>query len=202
MISLINGVVRSIATDRTVVEVGGVGLSVSITSQTGAQLYIGAPVQLFTSLVVREDSLTLFGFLDEESRSAFELVQTVSGIGPKVALAILGAHTPQSLAVAIAQEDIKAIEKVPGIGRKGAQRLILELKGKISDFGSSDHKQMHQPVWREQLTSALISLGFTAKDSDAAITAVVGQYADRGIDAQSVDISELLKAALQSGRRN
>lgn len=202
MISLINGVVRSISTDRTVVEVGGVGLSISITSQTGAQLNIGAPVQLFTSLVVREDSLTLFGFLDEESRAAFELVQTVSGIGPKVALAILGAHTPQSLAVAIAQEDVKAIEKVPGIGHKGAQRLILELKGKISDFGSSDHKQMHQPVWREQLTSALISLGFTAKDSDAAITAVVGQYADSGIDAQSVDISELLKAALQSGRRN
>jgi Holliday junction DNA helicase RuvA len=202
MISLINGVVRSLSTDRAVVEVGGVGLSVSITSQTGTQLNIGAPVQLFTSLVVREDSLTLFGFLDEESRSAFELVQTVSGIGPKVALAILGAHTPQSLAVAIAQEDIKAIEKVPGIGRKGAQRLILELKGKISDFGSSDHKQIHQPVWREQLASALVSLGFSAKDSDAAITAVVGQYADGGIDAQNVDISELLKAALQTGRRN
>ena len=201
MISLINGVVRSIASDRAVVEVGGVGLAVSLTSQTTSQLNLGAPVQLFTSLVVREDSLTLFGFLDEESRSAFELVQTVSGIGPKVALAILGAHTPQSLAVAIAQEDIKAIEKVPGIGRKGAQRLILELKGKISDFGSVDHKQIHQPVWREQLTSALISLGFTAKDSDSAITAVVSQYADSGVDAQNVDISELLKASLQSGRR-
>jgi Holliday junction DNA helicase RuvA len=201
MISLINGVVRSISSDRAVVEVGGVGLAVSLTSQTTSQLNLGAPVLLFTSLVVREDSLTLFGFLDEESRSAFELVQTVSGIGPKVALAILGAHTPQSLAVAIAQEDIKAIEKVPGIGRKGAQRLILELKGKISDFGSVDHKQIHQPVWREQLTSALISLGFTAKDSDSAITAVVSQYADNGIDAQNVDISELLKAALQSGRR-
>ena len=201
MISLINGVVRSIASDRAVVEVGGVGLAVSLTSQTTSQLNLGAPVQLFTSLVVREDSLTLFGFLDEESRSAFELVQTVSGIGPKVALAILGAHTPRSLAVAIAQEDIKAIEKVPGIGRKGAQRLILELKGKISDFGSVDHKQIHQPVWREQLTSALISLGFTAKDSDSAITAVVSQYADNGVDAQDVDISELLKAALQSGRR-
>lgn len=201
MISLINGVVRSISSDRAVVEVGGVGLAVSLTSQTTSQLNLGAPVQLFTSLVVREDSLTLFGFLDEESRSAFELVQTVSGIGPKVALAILGAHTPQSLAVAIAQEDIKAIEKVPGIGRKGAQRLILELKGKISDFGSVDHKQIHQPVWREQLTSALISLGFTAKDSDSAITAVVSQYADNGVDAQNVDISELLKAALQSGRR-
>lgn len=201
MISLINGIVRSISSDRAVVEVGGVGLAVSLTSQTTAQLNLGTSVQLFTSLVVREDSLTLFGFLDEESRSAFELVQTVSGIGPKVALAILGAHTPQSLAVAIAQEDIKAIEKVPGIGRKGAQRLILELKGKISDFGSVDHKQIHQPVWREQLTSALISLGFTAKDSDSAITAVVSQYADNGIDAQNVDISELLKAALQSGRR-
>ncbi len=201
MISLINGIVRSISSDRAVVEVGGVGLAVSLTSQTTSQLNLGAPVQLFTSLVVREDSLTLFGFLDEESRSAFELVQTVSGIGPKVALAILGAHTPQSLAVAIAQEDIKAIEKVPGIGRKGAQRLILELKGKISDFGSVDHKQIHQPVWREQLTSALISLGFTAKDSDSAITAVVSRYADNGMDAQDVDISELLKAALQSGRR-
>jgi Holliday junction DNA helicase RuvA len=201
MISLVNGIVRSISSDRAVVEVGGVGLSVSVTSTTTAQLNVGAPVQLFTTLVVREDSLTLYGFLDEESRSAFELVQTVSGIGPKVALAILGAHTPRSLAVAIAQEDIKAIEKVPGIGRKGAQRLILELKGKISDFGNADYKQMHQPVWREQLTSALISLGFTAKDSDAAITAVVSQYADGGIDAQNVDISELLKAALQSGRR-
>jgi Holliday junction DNA helicase RuvA len=201
MISLINGIVRSISSDRAIVEVGGVGLAVSLTSQTTAQLNLGTPVQLFTSLVVREDSLTLFGFLDEESRSAFELVQTVSGIGPKVALAILGAHTPQSLAVAIAQEDIKAIEKVPGIGRKGAQRLILELKGKISDFGSVNHKQIHQPVWREQLTSALISLGFTAKDSDSAISAVVSQYADNGIDAQNIDISELLKAALQSGRR-
>ena len=202
MISLINGVVRSITTERTIVEVGGVGLAVSITSQTSSQLNIGVPAQLFTSLVVREDSLTLFGFLDDESRSAFELVQTVSGIGPKVALAILGAHSPQSLAVAIAQEDIKAIEKVPGIGRKGAQRLILELKGKISDFGSSNHKQVHQPVWREQLTSALISLGFSAKDSDAAISAVIAQYADSGVDAQTVDISELLKAALQTGRRN
>ena len=202
MISLLNGVVRSISLDRAIIEVGGVGLSVSLTTATTSQLNLGTPVQLFTSLVVREDSLTLFGFLDEDSRAAFELVQTVSGIGPKVALAILGAHSPQTLAVAIAQEDIKAIEKVPGIGRKGAQRLILELKGKISDFGTSEHRQMHQPVWREQLTSALISLGFSAKDSDSAISAVVSQYADKGIDAQGVDISELLKAALQTGRRS
>lgn len=201
MISLLNGIVRSITTDRVVVEVGGIGLAVSITPTTSAQLNLGTPVQLFTSLVVREDSLTLFGFLDEESRSAFELVQTVSGIGPKVALAILGSHSPQSLAVAIAHEDIKAIEKVPGIGRKGAQRMILELKGKISDFGSAEHRQVHQPVWREQLTAALISLGFSSKDSDEAINSVISDCADKGIEAQTVDISELLKAALQSGRR-
>jgi len=202
MISLIGGIVRSVNIDRAVIEVGGVGLSVSITGRTSSQLHLGAATHLFTSLVVREDSLTLFGFLDEESRNTFELVQTVSGIGPKVALAIMGAHSADSLARAIAQEDIKAIEKVPGIGRKGAQRLILELKGKISDLGGADRVQGHQPIWREQLTSALVSLGFTAKDSDSAINEVSSTYAEAGVDAATVDLSELLKATLAQGRRS
>jgi Holliday junction DNA helicase RuvA len=202
MISLVNGVVRSIGSDKVVVEVGGVGLAVSVTSQTGSQLNIGVPVQLFTTLIVREDALTLFGFLDEESRSTFELVQTVTGIGPKVALAIMGSHSPQTLAAAIAQEDIAAIEKVPGIGRKGAQRLILELKGKITDFGNAPRSSHHQPVWREQLTSALVSLGFSAKDSDAAINSVVAEYAENGVEPTELELSELLKQALQSGRRS
>ena len=202
MISLINGVVRSIGRDKVIVEVGGVGLAVSVTTQTGSQLNVGVPVQLFTTLIVREDALTLFGFLDEESRSTFELVQTVTGIGPKVALAIMGSHSPQTLAAAIAQEDISAIEKVPGIGRKGAQRLILELKGKISDFGTSHKSAHHQPVWREQLTSALVSLGFTAKDSDAAINSVLADYAESGVEPSELELSELLKKALQSGRRS
>jgi Holliday junction DNA helicase RuvA len=201
MISLISGVVRSIATDKVIVEVSGVGLAVSVTTQTSSQLNIGVPVQLFTTLIVREDALTLFGFLDEESRSTFELVQTVTGIGPKVALAIMGSHSPQTLAAAIAQEDISAIEKVPGIGRKGAQRLILELKGKISDFGSGQKSSHHQPVWREQLTAALVSLGFTAKDSDSAINSVIAEYGETGIEPTEVELSELLKKALQSGRR-
>ena len=202
MISLINGVVRSIGNDKVVVEVGGVGLAVSVTMQTSSQLNVGVPVQLFTTLIVREDALTLFGFLDEESRSTFELVQTVTGIGPKVALAIMGSHSPQTLAAAIAQEDISAIEKVPGIGRKGAQRLILELKGKISDFGLRQKSAHHQPVWREQLTSALVSLGFTAKDSDAAINTVLADYAESGVEPSEAELSELLKKALQSGRRS
>jgi Holliday junction DNA helicase RuvA len=202
MISLVNGVVRSIGNEKIVVEVGGVGLAVSVTTQTGSQLNLGVPVQLFTTLIVREDALTLFGFLDEESRSTFELVQTVTGIGPKVALAIMGSHSPQTLATAIAQEDIAAIEKVPGIGRKGAQRLILELKGKITDFGNAPRSSHHQPVWREQLTSALVSLGFSAKDSDAAINSVVAEYAENGVEPTELELSELLKQALQSGRRS
>ena len=202
MISLVNGVVRSIGNEKIVVEVGGVGLAVSVTSQTGSQLNLGVPVQLFTTLIVREDALTLFGFLDEESRSTFELVQTVTGIGPKVALAIMGSHSPQTLATAIAQEDIAAIEKVPGIGRKGAQRLILELKGKITDFGNAPRSSHHQPVWREQLTAALVSLGFSAKDSDAAINSVVAEYAENGVEPTELELSELLKQALQSGRRS
>ena len=201
MISLVNGVVRSIGTDRAVIEVGGVGLSITITPTTSTLLNIGAPAQFYTSLVVREDSLTLFGFLDDEVRTLFELVQTVSGIGPKVAMSIVAALSPSQLGVAVAQEDISAIEKVPGIGRKGAQRLILELKGKLSDFGTGQTSAHHQPVWREQLASALISLGFSAKESDSAITNVVNQISEEGGDANSAELSDLLKRALQKGGR-
>jgi Holliday junction DNA helicase RuvA len=201
MISLVNGVVRSISLDKVIVEVGGVGLSLAVTQKTSAQLNIGVQVQLFTTLVVREDALTLYGFLEDGDRALFELVQTVSGIGPKVALSIVSALSPSQLAIAIAQEDISAIEKVPGIGRKGAQRLILELKGKLTDFGTSSKSDRHQPVWREQLTSALVSLGFNAKDSDAAISQVVARLSEDGIDAQNLDLSDLLKRALSQGGR-
>jgi len=200
MISLLNGTVRSIQSDRLVVEVGGIGLSVLVTPLTTTQVTLGSQVQLFTSLVVREDSLTLFGFVNEESRSLFELVQTVSGIGPKVALSILGALTPEDLGRAISQEDIGAIEKVPGIGRKGAQRMILELKGKLSDLSHVQQYKGHQPAWREQLSSALVSLGFSPKESDNAISVVVSELQADGIDASSVELSDLLKRTLASGK--
>ena len=200
MISLLSGTVRSIHSDRLVVEVGGFGLSVLVTPATTTQVSLGAQIQLFTSLVVREDSLTLFGFVNEESRSLFELVQTVSGIGPKVALSILGALTPEDLGRAISQEDISAIEKVPGIGRKGAQRMILELKGKLSDLSHVQLYKGHQPAWREQLSSALVSLGFSTKESDNAISVVVADLQGDGIDPSGVELSELLKRTLASGK--
>lgn len=200
MISLLSGNVRSIQSDRLVIEVGGFGLTVLVTPLTTTQVNLGSQIQLFTSLVVREDSLTLFGFVNEESRSLFELVQTVSGIGPKVALSILGALTPEDLGRAIAQEDIAAIEKVPGIGRKGAQRLILELKGKLSDLSHAQLYKGHQPAWREQLSSALVSLGFSPKESDGAISNVVATLQSDGVDASTLELSELLKLTLASGK--
>lgn len=200
MIALLSGTVRSISADRLVVETGGFGISVLVTSQTAQQSNLGAQIQLHTSLVVREDSLTLFGFVSEDAKSLFELVQTVSGIGPKVALSILGALTPEDLARAVSSDDIATIEKVPGIGRKGAQRIVLELKGKLIDLSGGKKYQPHQPVWREQLTSALVSLGFSPKESDSAITEVVSQLQEAGRQPQDTDLSELLKMSLASGR--
>jgi Holliday junction DNA helicase RuvA len=199
MIATLNGTVKFLTPDRTIIEIGGVGISVLINSHTSASLTVGAHAHLFTSLVVREDSLTLFGFSDEASRILFELVQTVSGIGPKVALSILGALTPSELAHAVNTENISAIEKVPGIGKKGAQRLILELKSKMNDFSHGSARTTHQPVWREQLTSALVSLGFSAKDSDNAINTVLSDVSQEEI--ARMELGELLKLALQSGKK-
>jgi len=199
MIATLSGTVKSLSPDRAIIEVGGVGMSVLINAHTSAAMTLGAHANLYTSLVVREDSLTLFGFSDDPSRVLFELVQTVSGIGPKVALSILGALTPSELAHAVNTENISAIEKVPGIGKKGAQRLILELKSKISDFSQGTYTRSHQPVWREQLTSALVSLGFSAKDSDDAINSVLSEISQEEI--AQIELGELLKLALQSGKK-
>ena len=201
MIATLTGEIKVISSDRAIVEVGGVGLSVNITQSAASHLNLGTTVTFHTSLVVREESLTLYGFLTAESKQLFEQVQTVSGIGPKVALSILGSLTPEELAAAIASENIAAIERVPGIGRKGAQRLILELKGKLSDLSDGGSVATHQPIWREQLTSALISLGFAPKDSDRAITTVVNELQGDGIEPSDLEMSELLKRALQSGGR-
>ena len=200
MISTINGTVRSIHSDRLVIEVGGVGLSVLVNASTSNGATMGTQVQLFTSLVVREDSLTLFGFSTDEARSLFELLQTVSGVGPKVALAILGVLTPEDLSRAIANEDLAALERTQGIGRKGAQRMILELTGKLSDLSIGSAYQQHVPAWRENLMGALVSLGFSPKDSDSAISVVVAQLSSEGIDPGSQPLSSLLKDALASGK--
>lgn len=200
MISFISGSVRAIHIDYVVVEVSGVGLKVLVNTTTSSNVTLGMHLHLFTTLVVREDSLTLFGFLSDEERTLFELVQTVSGIGPKVALSILGSLSPHELSRAIATEDISTIEQVPGIGRKGAQRMILELKGKLKDFSEAPRYNIHIPAWRESLSSALISLGFSPKESDTAITTLVSRLNSEGIEATSMSLSDLLKEALSQAR--
>lgn len=200
MIALLTGTIRTLTSDKAVLEVSGVGYSLSIHQRTSSHLSLGALVTLHTSLVVREDSMTLYGFASDEEREVFELLQTVSGIGPKVALAISGAMSPQELITAIATEDIARIEKVPGIGRKGVQRLILELKGKITHFGINEI-QLPPSLMREQLLNALTGLGFSARESDSAIAATFAYYVEQGKDPEQQDSAELLKRALQSGKR-
>ena len=200
MIASLFGRIRSLQTDRAIIDVGGVGLAVTITAATSSRLSVGNDAQLFTSLVVREDSFTLFGFFDEASRSLFDLVQTVSGIGPKVAMSILSVMSPEDLGSAIALENVAAIERVPGIGNKGAKRLILELKGKISHL-SSGSRHGHIPLWREQLSSALTSLGFSAKEADVAVGNLLIALQDEEIDPSTIELGELLKRALQKGTR-
>jgi Holliday junction DNA helicase RuvA len=200
MISQLTGTVRHLTTEKVVLEVGGVGYAISITPRTSTNIVMGSELTLATTLVVREDSLTLFGFLDPRDRDIYETLQTVTGIGPKVALAITGALTPDELASAIAQEDIGAIEKVPGIGRKGAQRLILELKGKLVTDEDLPKLTTHSAV-RDQLLSALTGLGFTAKESDIAINSTFAHINESGGQPDAYSVPELLKLTLQSGKR-
>jgi Holliday junction DNA helicase RuvA len=200
MISHLTGTIRLVTTEKVVLEVGGVGYAISITARTSAQLVLGATATISTTLVVREDSLTLFGFLDSRDRDLYETLQTVTGIGPKVALAITGALTPDDLARAVATEDIAAIEKVPGIGRKGAQRLILELKGKLVADKNSIPIAAHSAV-RDQILAALTGLGFSARESDTAINATFAHLSEQGEDPASQSVAELLKLTLQTGKR-
>lgn len=200
MIAHLTGTVRHLTTEKVVLEVGGVGYSISITPRTSTHIVMGSEVSLSTTLVVREDSMTLFGFLDSRDRDIYETLQSVTGIGPKVALAITGALMPDELARAISMEDIAAIEKVPGIGRKGAQRLILELKGKLVSDTSTPQLATHSAV-RDQLLSALTGLGFTAKESDIAINNTFSSLVENGEEPASMSVPELLKLALQNGKR-
>ena len=135
MISHLDGRVSAIAPEGAVIEVGGVGLLVQCTPGTLATLRPGERARVATSLVVREDALTLFGFAADDERDVFELLQTASGVGPRLALAMLAVFTPDALRRAVAAEDVTALTRVPGIGRKGAQRIVLELAGRLGPPG-------------------------------------------------------------------
>jgi Holliday junction DNA helicase RuvA len=197
VIAHLNGTVAGVSPDGAVIDVGGVGLRVQCTPDTLATLKPGQPARVATSLIVREDSLTLFGFGSEDERNVFELLQTASGIGPRLALAMLAVHSPDALRRAVAAEDLNALTMVPGIGRKGAQRIVLELKDRLGAPGEvalngAVPARRTAPSWRDQVQSGLTNLGWSARDAEAAVAAV---EADSG--GQAPDVATALRAALR-----
>jgi holliday junction DNA helicase RuvA len=199
LIAFVRGTVADVTLSSAVLEVGGVGLELHCTPHTLATLHVGSPTTLPTSMVVREESLTLFGFLDEDEKSVFELLQTASGVGPKLAQAMLAVLTPDELRRAVAGEDVRALTAVPGIGQKGAQRIILELKDRIGvAVGQGPGRAVAaaplQETWRGQVHTGLVGLGWSAKEADKAVDAVAPEA---GQEAEP-DVGALLRAALRT----
>jgi Holliday junction DNA helicase RuvA len=194
MIAFVRGEVAALTLNSAVLEVGGVGLELMCTPNTLATLRTGQIATLPTSMVVREDSLTLFGFVDDDEKQVFELVQTASGVGPKLAQAMLAVLTPDAVRRAVAGDDVRTLTAVPGIGQKGAQRIILELKDRIGPpVSSGAHARLSTAdPWRDQVQQGLVGLGWTAKDADKAIEAVADQAGDRP------DVAALLRSALRT----
>jgi Holliday junction DNA helicase RuvA len=195
VIAFVNGRVASAGPDGAVVEVGGVGLAVQCTPATLAGLRVGDRAHVPTSLIVREDSLTLYGFADDDEKTVFELLQTASGVGPRLALAMLAVHTPNALRRAVATEDLTALTKVPGIGRKGAQRIVLELKDRLGVplDDETPAPTFAAAAWRAQVHAGLTNLGWTARDAEAAVDAVAAEVGGQ----DTTDIATLLKLAMR-----
>ena len=193
MIASVRGNVLRAGLDSVVVDVGGVGMLVHTTPRTAAGMRTGQSASLATSMVVREESLTLYGFADEDERSLFETVQTVSGVGPRLALAMLAVHSPDAVRAAVTKGDLIALTKVPGIGRKGAERIVLELRDKIG-IRSEPVSVGDRPAtaaWQGQVREALVGLGWTVRQADDAVEAVTPMASD------GATVSALLMAALQ-----
>jgi Holliday junction DNA helicase RuvA len=198
VIAFVSGRVAGVGPEGAVIDVGGVGLQLFCTPATVAGLRVGEATRLATALVVREDSLTLFGFADDDERAVFELLQTVNGVGPRLAQAVLAVHRPDALRRIVATDDVVGLTSVPGIGRKGAQRLVLELKDRLglpepvpaaggpASAGSDD-------AWQAQVRDGLVGLGWAPRDADAAVRAVA-EDPDTDPDA---DLASRLRTALR-----
>jgi len=198
VIAFVSGRVAAIGLTSAVLEVGGVGLELQCTPNTLASLSTGGAATLPTSMVVREDSLTLFGFADEDEKQMFELVQTASGVGPKLAQAMLAVMSPESIRRAVSSDDVKTLTAVPGIGQKGAQRIILELRDRIGAPGSTATSSAATTLtgsgWQSQVHGGLVGLGWSGKEADKAVAAVTPE-ADQ---METPDVARLLRLALQT----
>lgn len=204
MIASLRGPVTQVGRESAIVEVGGVGLSIQCTATDLRQLHRGGEATLFTSLVVREDSLTLFGFLDADGRDTFDVLLSVSGVGPRLALAVLSALTVEQLRAAIHANDEAVLVQVPGIGRKGAQRMALELAGKIApptmahiDVRDSSSPPDGDARWRVSVREALMSLGWSARESDEVVVLIAPQQAQYQELDDAALVAKMLALALR-----
>jgi holliday junction DNA helicase RuvA len=197
MIAQLTGVVAQVGPTSAVIEVGGLGIQAVCSPSTVAGLRLGERATLATSLIVREDSLTLYGFASTDEREFFELLLTASGVGPKLAQAALAVLSPNELRTAIATENLVQLCKVPGVGRKGAQRIVIELKDKINAVDHADiavSTVRSSGAWRAQVTQGLQGLGWSAKDAESACDEV--EYLTR--EDPQINVAVLMRAALQS----
>ncbi|MEU3187420.1 Holliday junction branch migration protein RuvA [Streptomyces sp. NPDC006923] len=203
MIAFVSGPVAALAPTTAVIEVGGIGMAVQCTPGTLAGLRVGQDARLATSLVVREDSLTLYGFADDDERQVFELLQTASGVGPRLAQAMLAVHAPDTLRTAVSTGDEKALTAVPGIGKKGAQKLLLELKDRLGEpVRAGVVRQATGPAsWSDQLHAALIGLGYATREAEEAVALVTPQAEAALAGGTQPPVPQLLRAALQSLNR-
>jgi Holliday junction DNA helicase RuvA len=194
MIASVRGVVTAIAPDGAVIEVGGVGLAVQCAPGTLAGLKAGVEARLATSLVVREDSLTLYGFADDDEKQLFELLQTASGVGPRLAQAVLAVHHPDAVRRAISGGDLAALTRVPGIGKKGAERLVLELRDRIGPVfaGADGAAGVLTGEWQDQVRQGVLALGWSATQADQAVAAV-----SESIDGDVPPVPVLLRQAIR-----
>ncbi|KGA11039.1 MAG: hypothetical protein GM48_0195 [actinobacterium acIB-AMD-7] len=195
MISSIAGIVKSSTSNAVVVDVGGIGVLIQVPNRIAAGIQIGSNASFHTYLVVREDALTLFGFVDQTDRDFFELLLSVAGIGPKVAQSILSGSDSASIASAISTGNLKVLESFPGLGKKGAQRLVLELKDKASQFANAGASSNFSI--RNQVENALQGLGYSAKDAASMVSQVASST-----KVENLTSAEILKLALKVSGKN
>ena len=192
MIASLRGTVTHVGLHSAVIDVNGLGMLVQATPQTLGSLHVGREALVQTAMIVREDSMTLFGFTDADQREVFETLLSVSGVGPRIALAVLAVHTPEAIRVAASSGDDKAFSKVSGIGPKGARRIVLELADKLVPLGTDDAPAAAR--WQDQVLAAMTGLGWTEKDATAAIDAAVAEAPEI---AAAGNVGEILKLTLR-----
>lgn len=179
----------SAGVQNAIVDVGGIGYAVAITTAHAGALRVGAEALVHTTLIVREDELSLYGFASRDELLVFDLLRGVTGVGPKSALGVLSAMTPGRIAAAVAAEDDGAFRKVTGIGPKTAKLIILSLSGKLLAFAMSDQAPVHRSVARVEALTALTSLGFPERRAQEALDEILS-------DAPDVTVQALVRLAL------